>query len=341
MSRYDNNEADPSADRPEPTRLEGIDPERVLQPDEEVLENGLPYISKSRVKKYLKCPAKFYWTYICGERAPTNYYMERGSRLHETFEVFHLNLMDYVEENGERPERFADLLPHWRNYTQWIEQIGSFIRFEERRWNEVADHIIDVHGPLRSDHDARVARQMGQDLWLPVEVEAEAWLGQPPESWVEDRGNPDYVSGEPPVGSAPWMGRADLIVDSRSLIGVDGDGVTIIDYKTGSIPDEKYRDTGIFLEGEYYGWLFERFFDVDAVAGYYPGADELIVSPYPDVERRETICEAVTGMQEMPEQVEGNGPPENFDSEPQPLCNYDGGNCHMFNICDSNWGLNR
>lgn len=343
MSRYNSHDA--TKDSEATTRakssggevLPGIEPGTALEITPEVAENGLPYISKSRIKTYVQCPAKFYWKYWCGEREPGTYYTEKGSRLHETFEDFHLNLFDYVDLNGERPDRFTQLLPHWRNYAQWLDQVGAFFLFEERRWREAYNHVLNKRGPVAGVYEEAL------EIWLPVEVEAEAWLGEPPASWVEANGEPDYVSGEPPVGDAPWMGRADLIVDSRSVPGVDGDGVTIIDYKTGSAPTVRYKDhgmleqilnEGIYLEGEYYGWLFENFYDVDAVAGYFPGDDELVVSPYPNKDRRRLIKRAVIGMQRDPE-VEGNGPPENFRHEEQPLCNYSTGNCWFYNICPS------
>jgi hypothetical protein len=319
MSKYDDQDGTASSHTPEQrTRAGGMDPTEQLRPDPDVLENGLPYISKSRVKKFLTCAAKFYWTYICGRRAPQNYHMVKGIKLHRTFEDFHLNLIDYVEREGDRPDRFTDLLPHYSEYTQWIEQLGSFMRFEERRWRESS----------------------GLNTWLPVEVEAEAWLGEPPQSWIDDNGTTEYVSGSPPIGDAPWMGRADLIAHTDSVPNVDGDGVTIIDYKTGSVPDKRYREEGIFTEGSYYGILFEPFFDIDAVAGYYPSEDTFISSPYPDPGRRDTINQAVLEMQNIPDAVNNNGPPDEFPHEEQPLCNYDGGGCLFYNICPSTWEAN-
>lgn len=290
--------------------LAGISPE--AKPIVEV--ETLPYVSKSRVKTYLQCPRKFWWKYWCGVRPPTNWYMQRGTEVHETFEEFHLNLLAFVAANQQRPEVFTQLLPDRSHWQQWIEMVGNFFAFEERRW---------------------VAAQRVLDRWTPIEVEAEAWLGEPPASWVEQQTSdytiPDYVSAEPPVGDIPWMGRADLIVDTRSVPGVDGNGVTIIDYKTGSVPDEQYRDEGIFLEGEYYGTLFEEFFDIDAVAGYYPSADELIVSTYPNTDRRRDIKRAVLGMQREPEIG-------NFPTDQSPLCHYNNakneGQCHFHPICE-------
>jgi len=342
MSRYDGHTSDETGEAAtgkKPT-LPGIDPGADLQPDPAVLTDGIPYVSKSRITEFIKCPAKFYWKYICGHRTPGSYHTEKGGRLHVAFEEYHLNLMEYVEEHGEKPLLWSDLLPDWKNWAQWIEQWGAFMKFEERRWREAVDHAHAV---------------AALDWWLPVAVEAELWLGEPPESWFENDhvdGDPDYIGSEPPLGEAPWMGRADLIVHTESMPGVEGTGVVIIDYKTGSCPTIRYANDpnlpqylneGIFLEGEYYGWLAELCddfpYEVDAVAGYYPAHDELVVSPFPNKGRRRDLKRCVLGMQKTPEYVQGNGPPDNFGHEPQPLCNYGSGNCYFFNICKSTWGL--
>jgi hypothetical protein len=314
------------------SQLDGIDPSIELEPEPEILANGLPYISKSRIKTYKTCPRKFFWKYICGERAPGTYYTERGTQVHETFEEFHATLSEFIAEKGEAPKNFTSLLPSHEKWGQWIEMVGHFFAFERRRMKNSQISVIDDYGPPLDNRDVRDATEIFLDRFDPIEIEAEAWLGEPPESWInsERGGEPDYVSGEPPVGEAPWMGRADLIVDTRSVPEVSGDGVTIIDYKTGSVPDERYRDEGIFLEGEYYGMLFEEFFDVDAVAGYYPGADELIVSPYPDEDRRKDIRFVAIGMQREPTI-------ENFNIDQQPLCHWNNGKgegmCHFHEVC--------
>ena len=302
--------------------LPGIDPDTDLEPSAATVSGGLPYVSKSRIKTWQQCPRKFYWKYWCDERPPGTYYTERGTQVHETFENFHLNLIEYIAEYDRRPDRFTPLLEDWQNYGQWTEMVGNFFRFEERRWKAALQSLVDDR--FEHDLDDSVLNR-----WEPVEVEAEAWLGKPPEDWQDSA---DYVSGEPPVGDLPWMGRADLVADTRSVPGVSGNGVTIIDYKTGSVPDEQYRDKGIYLEGEYYGRLFETFYDVDAVAGYYPSADELITSPYPNRARYTDIERAVLGMQQAPDI-------ENYPVEQTPLCHYNNsqneGQCWFHPICET------
>jgi hypothetical protein len=303
-----------------------------LTVSDELRENGLPYVSKSRLKTFKNCPRKFLYKYWMENRAPTNYYMERGSQVHRAFEEFHENLSEYIEENGERPPRFAPLMSDWHDYSQWLEpHVGNFWLFEERRWDECQRRAGIAADALPGDAGVDVDFTSLQRS-EPVEVEAEAWLGEPPEFWVEDNGEPDYVSGEAPVGDIPWMGFADVILNTASVPGVEGNGVVILDYKTGKVPDKKYREDGIFLEGEYYGMLFEEFFDVDGVAGYYPKKDELIVSPYPSTDRQRGIKSAVLSMQK-PQDV------ENYEFNENPLCHYGHGQCFFYDECPSQWGM--
>lgn len=305
--------------------LPGVEPGAELSVSEEKLERGLKYVSKSRVKTYKQCPFKFYLKYWCECRPPTNYYMSRGSEVHEVFEHFHQNLKEYIEEHGERPFLFTPLLDE-KDSTQWVELVGEFMRFEEERWREAKQQ--DVAEFSRTDDPL--------DLWEPLGVEVEGWLGEVPEDY--ERADPDMVSLDgPPVGDIPWMGKADAILHSASVPGVKGDGVVILDYKTGSVPDEQYRDEGIFLEGEFYGRIFEEFYDVDAVAGYYPSENELIVSPYPNSDRLFDVKRAALGMQERPE-VGEDRVPENFQTEEQPLCHYGHGKCYFYDVCPSEWG---
>lgn len=305
-----------------------------LTVSDEMRENGMPYISKSRIKTYKTCPRSFFYKYWCENREPENYYMVRGSQVHRAFEEFHENLSEYIEEKGERPHRFAPLMSDWEDYSQWLEpHIGNFWRFEERRW-DTAEHEVVKADALMSSQFSTSGLDIPAEtlnLWDPIEVEAEAWLGEPPEFWVDDHGEPDYVSGSPPVGDIPWMGFADVILNTASVPGIEGSGVVILDYKTGKVPDKRYREDGIFLEGEYYGMLFEEFFDVDGVAGYYPKKDELIVSPYPSTDRRRDIKSAVLGMQKPPET-------ENYDLDENPLCHYGHGKCFFYEECPSTWG---
>lgn len=324
------------------TTLSGIDPDASLSVSDEKRENGLDYVSKSRINTYMKCPANFYWKYWCEHRPPGTIHTERGSQIHEAFEIFHENLSEYLSEKEQIPERFTPLMPDGYGLTsQWLDYIGDFWKFELRRLKETKESLGQIFTGLPThatdiDFDTEVRK-----AWDPLEVEAEFWMGEPPDDYD---GDPDYIDQSgPPAGDIPWMGKADVVLNSVSVPGVDGSGVTILDYKTGDCPTIKYEGApfldevmeDVFLQTEYYGWMAEHVYDVDAVAIYYPRNDELVVGEYDVQERRWDIKSAVLGMQEQPEEVNENGIPANFDFEPQNLCHWGDGMCWFYNICPS------
>jgi hypothetical protein len=323
--------------------LSGIDPDTTLSVSDEKRERGLKYISKSRIETYRQCPFKFYLKYWCEHRPPGTIHTERGSQIHEAFEIFHENLQDYIETEGEIPEQFTPLMPEGYNLTsQWLDYIGSFWQFELRRLEESkrsADFAASRIPAATFDRDKAALAS-----WNPLEVEAEFWMGQPPDDYD---GEPDYIDESgPPVGDIPWMGKADVVLNTASVPGVTGSGVTILDYKTGSCPKVKYEGAPfldeimekVFRQCEYYGWMAEHVYDVDAVAIYYPRDDELVVGEYGVNERRFDIKDAALGMQERPEELDEEGVPDNFDFEPQNLCHWGDGMCHFYNICPSSEG---
>jgi hypothetical protein len=265
----------------------------------------------------------------------------RGGQIHKAFEIFHENLKQYISEIGDRPERFTPLMPDDFSLTsQWLDYIGSFMAFEERRWRETK-RTYDFAASRIPTRDLSTDNAAVVKAWEPLEVEAEFWMGEPPDDYD---GEPDYVDESgPPVGDIPWMGKADVVLNTASVPGVTGSGVTILDYKTGSCPTIKYEGApfldevmdDVFLECEYYGWMAEHVYDVDGVAIYYPDDDELVVGEYGVKERRFDIKSAALGMQERPEELNEDGVPANFDFEPQNLCYWGDGMCHFYNICPS------
>jgi hypothetical protein len=279
---------------------------------EEHRENGLQHISKSRIKIFLTCPRKFFNKYWAENRAPGSYHTEKGSRIHRVYEEWHLALIEWVEEHGRRPQQFSHLLTEWRDHFQWHDpHLVNFFMFEEKRWELALEQAekFDREQPLN---------ERALNLWLPVAVEAKGYLE------------------EPPAGNIPWMGYADAVLHAATVPQVEeNEGVVILDYKTGKTEDAKYRDEGIYLEGEFYGWLFEEDPDFEhkvvAVGGYYPQNDDLVISPYPDYQRRNVILDAVEGMQQPPEE-------ENYPINENPLCHYGHGKCFFYDVCDTTWG---
>ena len=325
------------------TSLAGIDPTATLSVSDEKRENGLDWVSKSRIKTYKTCPFEFYLTYWCEHRTPDTMATTRGSQIHEAFEVFHQNLKAYIEEHGQQPKRFTPLMPDDFGLTsQWLDYIGNFWRFEMRRWEETSRTFDFAESRLPQAFSNSDYRKL--KTWEPLEVEAEFWLGEPPEDYD---GDPDHINPDgPPVGDIPWMGKADVVLNSASVPGVTGSGVTIIDYKTGSCPKIKYEGApfldeimeDLFLETEYYGWMASHVYDIDAVGIYYPGDDELVLGEYGVEKRRFGIKDAVLSLQERPEDPGENGVPPNYPFEEQSLCHWGDGKCWFYDICPSTAG---
>ena len=292
--------------------------DRVQTLREEAGEGEIPYISKSRIKKFVTCPRKFYYSYIRGVPTPETDAMRRGTDIHETFEGYYENVQSYVEEHGEVPDDLVTMLPddssRWGKYMD--PYISNFLVWEKKRLNQAKIHVArENQGYNPEECDRRVA-----ELWLPVAVEAEEWLEDPL----------DY--GEDAI---PWMGYADVIVDAATVPACEEDeGVVIVDFKTSSkTPKEQYRDEGIYLEGEYYAMLFESEYDVAGVAGFYPAPGEMVVSPLKE-ERRDLIREVVTHIHEHRELSD-------YEADEQPLCQYGVGpekGCAFYGICSSTWG---
>lgn len=325
------------------TTLRGIDPDTTLSVSEEKREKGLSYCSKSRIETYIQCPLKFAMKYWMEHRPPGTMATERGSQVHLAFERFHENLKDYIEEHGDKPERFTPLMPQTGNETQWLEFLSAFWKFEERRWKE-AQRSADF-AESRVPAGLIDADQAAMEAWEPLEVEAEFWLGEPPDDY--ERADPDHVNPDgPPVGEIPWMGKADVVLNTASVPGVTGSGVTILDYKTGSCPTVKYEGApflddvmeDVFRQCEYYGWMAEHVYDVDAVAIYYPKDDELVVGEYGVQQRRWDIKNAALGMQERPGELNEDGEPTNFQRDESNLCHWGDGKCWFYDICASEQG---
>ncbi|MFC6717944.1 PD-(D/E)XK nuclease family protein [Natrialbaceae archaeon GCM10025810] len=253
----------------------------------------LPYISKSRVTTYKTCPRKFYYSYVLGMRTPDTYYTKRGRQVHETYEIYYENLLESYVDRSEVPEDLTELLPS--DVSLWADWIEPYI----------SNFILFEMDRRKAAPDDKA--------FLPVGVEAEGW------DWEQ---------------APPWMGYADVIVNASSLPQVENDeGVVIIDFKTGKTPDPKYRDDGIFLEGEYYAVLFEDEWDIAAVAGYFPMNDDFVISPL-DAERRERIFQYV-------EEMTASTDREDFPVKEQPLCAWksdEGCQCDFYKICSSSWG---
>jgi CRISPR/Cas system-associated exonuclease Cas4 (RecB family) len=271
----------------------------------------IPYCSKSRVKKALTCWEQFNYSYLKGYKEPETRYMRRGTVVHEAIEDYYAEAKAFVDTYGVFPSlnEMVGFLPdfvRWADHTE--PYISNFLAYERRRQEATYDLGISTE-------------EEAAQLWLPVAVEAEEWLDDPLNYGSE---------------AIPWMGYADAIYPAATFPEIEtDDGVVIVDFKTGKTPNKKYRDEGIYLEGEYYAMLFESEWDVAGVAGYYPKGDDLIVSPLKE-SRREKIREVVHKFQSLNRKAEDHLP-----INEQPLCKWGEGQdeqCSYYDMCSSRWG---
>lgn len=259
------------------------------------VSNHLEHISKSRVKKYLKCERKFGFTYLAGERVDSNFYMDRGTAVHEAYENFHHNATAFIAANREFPSNFTELMPPASDWYQFTEFIGPFFRWELDRWKTAKEYAGGV--------DA------GLDLWMPHSMEKSLQL--------ED----------PPVGELPWMGPTDLVLHAGSVPMVEANhGLVVTDYKTGSVPDKQYRLESIRIDLAFYSWVWEEHgYDVVGSVGMYPGESGTIVREGIDHAAREKITEVVEDLHSKA------ATREEFPIKPQALCSW----CDYQNQCNT------
>jgi len=290
--------------------------EKIERLREETPDGEIPYFSKSRIKSWETCPRKFYHTYILGKRGEETFAMKQGTRIHEVFEDYYANVVQhYKPKEGQEippfppdPDYLVQFLPDdTLRWADWMEFMSNFLVWECERAKNSLKNNDSIERAIVS--------------WLPVGIEEEAWESQ--------------------TDGPPRMGFADVIVNSSSVKEVESnDGVVIVDFKTGKTPKKKYRNKGIFLEGEYYGMIFDDLYDVVGVAGFYPKAGDFIVSDL-SKKRRDHVNEIIESINEAID-CEGMPPEENFPIDEQPLCMWgtgEGESCDFYNECPSKWGI--
>lgn len=272
---------------------------KVERLNEEAGQYELPYISKSRVKQWLENPEHFRLKYLEGIEEPETQAMRRGSDIHETFEAYYNN----QDQAGPATDAI-DLLPDhelWADYTE--PYITNFLAWEMMRKEEV-DGILSEYAP--------------------VSVEEEHW--RDPVLGIE---------GEP-----EWMGLADAILPAAGVPDIETDeGVVVVDFKTGKVPDPQYRSPGIYTELEYYVMLFEDKYPVVGAGAYYPRENEFILQPEME-EYREDVIEAVREMVQATRSYEGD---TQFETNEGPLCKWgmdDDQESAFYGVCSQcTWGV--
>ena len=256
--------------------------DKVERLNEQTDQYELPYVSKSRVKKWKENPEHFRLSYLEGIKEPETKAMKRGTIIHEAFEHYY----EQCQRAGRHiePEE-PSALPH--NHRQWADFIEpymtNFFEWEHRRWQRAFEQ---------------------PERYLPVGIEEEAW-------------REDMLGHDTP----PWMGIADAVLPAGTVPGspyTNDDGVLIVDFKTGSVPREQYRDEGIHLELAYYELVFEDEYDVAGSAAYYPRENETLFSPEGDSMQRE-VLETAREMVTICGEYDGE---QKFEAKEGPLCKW-------------------
>lgn len=266
---------------------------------------GFEYVSKSRLTTFEKCPRSWAIKYVAGHRAEETFPMRKGTQLHGTFEAFYEAL-----SGAERGTALIDLLPS--SSAEWLwgpfgsEHVFHFLSFEALRLEGAPDF----------------------ETYQDVKVESELWWDDPS---VED--------------SPPWFGFLDAMYPAASFPWVEhNEGWVVCDFKTGKTPKPQYRETGIFLELEFYRILAEQNgYNVVAMAGYYPQADDVLVCE-PSAERENMVFDLVESMLGF-----RGVDPNDVEKNEQPLCRWKTGMCDYYRHgkvtaeawdgeCDSEWG---
>lgn len=270
--------------------------DRLLDTADAAGEYELPYVSKSRVMQWIKNPEHYRLKYLEDIREPETDAMVRGSRIHETFEEFYGD--GGIGKYAGNIDAGVEALPADRQlWADFVEPyVTNFLTWEIERWNATGGNQSD---------------------YLPVAIEDEHW--RDPLLGIED---------EP-----EWMGMADVILNASSVPSVDTDeGVVIVDFKTGSVPDEQYRGDGIYTELEYYVMLFEDEYNVTASGAYYPRANEFLVHK-PTEQQRELIIESVGELVRHSADYDGDA---KFEAKEGPLCGWspeEGDRSPYYGIC--------
>lgn len=275
-------------------------------------EGELPYISKSRIVSWVKNPEHFRLKYLEEIEEPETGAMDRGSRIHETFEHYYLQSLEEPEAATSDPA--AHLPDEPRLWADFVEPyISNFFVWERERWEEAKQYATGA----TVDQQPAVDPIMARDAWQPVAIEDE--------HWIEEH-------------DPPWSGLADVVLPAASIPDVAGDeGVVIIDFKTGKVPKPQYRDEGIYLELAYYEMLFHDKYDIAGSAAFYPRSGELVVRP-DNGEHLLTVEKAVDEMIEATSSYAG----EHFETNPGPLCCWSpepGDRSAFYGICPCTWAV--
>jgi len=276
----------------------------------------LPFLSKSKLTSWVKCPRQFYYKQNkSGDEAYESVEtdeMRQGTLVHETIETYYENIQAYAKSlRSTRDGAVEEFQP----YALLERDVIEFLPQENlSEWESVLDPFITNFLAFEA---ARQRNSSSPDEWIPVGIEQEAW-------------SQNILSDD----DTPWMGFADIILPAASLPVNASHGVCLIDFKTGRVPHPDFRDTGIFLELEYYSLLFDDEYDITSIGAYYPLEDTFLHTTR-SVERQEFIRQKGREIIDAQPATEETHP-----IEQQALCCWgpdDGERCPYYESCESNW----
>lgn len=267
----------------------------------EANDDPLAFISKSRVMEWVKNPEHFRLKYIEGYRTGGTVHTDKGTRIHETIEDYYEGALETYEETGLPPGDYVEYLPDDRS--MWADFIEP--------------HISNF---LQFEHE-RTEYAPSVEEWVPV--------GQEVEYWDDDR-------------DPPWEGTVDAVFKAASIPQVETDeGYVIIDWKTGSVPIDKYRPKGIHLELTFYDMLFEDKYEPLEVAAFYT-KDSTFVQP-PERRRASLRSQIEEAAEEMAYHVDNYDEYDHFETNPGPLCGWDADDpscrSQLYGICPCTWNV--
>jgi len=172
----------------------------------------------------------------------------------------------------------------------------------------------------------RMERAESESEYRPIGIEEEVWRD-------------GLITDEP-----EWMGIADAVYHASTIPGIPDDaGVVICDFKTGSVPAEKYRTNGIYKELAYYSLVFDKKYSIGGVASYYPREDELLVMDINSQEMGRYREKVVDSAEEMIEACEEYNGDTQFETKPGPLCQWgtsEDEQSAFYGVCSQcDWGV--
>lgn len=250
-------------------------------------------LSKSKLKSFKTCERKYYYKYVLGLPDKMNKEVKkRGTVVHQTIEQYYENITTYISNTGEFPTPVASFLPPKDSWRNYTHPYLTSFIAFEMERLEEAD-TPEEFMPHSIEAWNKVVLQLGR----------------------------------------PWVGYADVILRPESVPDISSHlDAFILDFKTGESGPEQYRDTGVYLDGQYYTLLFNDMYDSVSSGGLYLKDDTFVEAPTSSEELSELVGSAY--------QLASNTVESEFSADTGPLCCWgseEGERCPYYEVCKSNW----